>query len=169
MPTAGRNYERRGPAVMRRHVAILTTLVALTAGAAALGWFGFSSRGAIDPDDPAEVALGREIYATHCASCHGANLEGQPDWRERRPDGRLPAPPHDVSGHTWHHADQQLFELIEKGLSGVVPGYQSDMPAFEGTLTDEQIAAVVPFIKSTWPERQRDVQARITAKDRGGP
>lgn len=150
----------------RRHVGILAALVALAAGAAALGWFGFSSRGAIDPDDPAQVALGREIYAAHCASCHGANLEGQPDWRERRPDGRLPAPPHDASGHTWHHADQQLFELTKKGLSGIVPGYQSDMPAFEGVLTDEQIAAVLAFIKSTWPP---DIRARQDARSRTQP
>lgn len=46
------------------------------------------------------IALGKTVYDASCASCHGAKLEGQPDWRNRRPDGRLPAPPHDASGHT---------------------------------------------------------------------
>ena len=61
--------------------------------------------------------------------CHGANLEGQPDRMERNRMGRLPAPPHDVTEHTWHHPDRQLILITKKGLSAVVPGYQSDMPA----------------------------------------
>ena len=98
-----------------------------------------------------QVALGRRVYAEHCASCHGANLEGQPNWQARRPDGRLPAPPHDATGHTWHHPDAQLIELTRKGLTGILPGYESDMPAFEGVLTEAEIAAVIAFIKCTWP------------------
>jgi len=114
------------------------------------------------PPDPAPVSLaqGRELYAQHCASCHGANLEGQPGWRQRRPDGRLPAPPHDASGHTWHHPDAQLFLLTKRGPAALVPGYQSDMPAFEGILDDAQIGAVLAFIKSTWPS---DIRARQEA------
>ena len=45
--------------------------------------------------DTALVSAGKTVYATHCAACHGAQLEGQPDWRHAGPDGRLPAPPHD--------------------------------------------------------------------------
>jgi mono/diheme cytochrome c family protein len=106
------------------------------------------------------LARGQQLYAQHCASCHGANLEGQPDWRRQRPDGRLPAPPHDASGHTWHHPDAQLFLLTKHGPAALVPGYQSDMPAFEGILDDAQIGAVLAFIKSTWP---LDIRARQEA------
>ena len=122
----------------------------------------FSSLPDIDPDDPAQVALGHGIYAERCATCHGANLEGEPDWMTRKPDGRLPAPPHDASGHTWHHPDQQLMLITKKGLSAVVPGYQSDMPAFEGALTDEQIAAVLSFIQNSWPPDIRERQRAMT-------
>ncbi|WP_157019378.1 c-type cytochrome [Mesorhizobium xinjiangense] len=115
-----------------------------------------------------QIALGQEVYAENCASCHGASLEGQPNWKRRLENGRMPAPPHDESGHTWHHSDQDLFAITKLGVGGVVPGYESDMLAFGEILTDEEIAAVLAFIKSTWPERQRDVQARITASDGGG-
>ena len=105
---------------------------------------------------------GQELYAESCATCHGADLEGQPDWKRRMDNGRMPAPPHDVSGHTWHHPDQDLLVIVRDGLSAIVPGYESDMPAFGGTLTDEDIGAILAFIKSTWPERERGFQAEVT-------
>ncbi len=117
-----------------------------------------------DPDDPAQVALGRQIYARECASCHGVNLEGQPDWRNRRADGKLPAPPHDADGHTWHHGDDQLFALTKQGIAAFAPpGYQSDMPAYGGKLSDAEIWAVLAYIKSRWP---RDIRARQDAATR---
>jgi hypothetical protein len=70
--------------------------------------------------DPAQVALGQKVYARHCAACHGANLEGQPNWRERLSNGKLPAPPHDDSGHTWHHPGEVLIGITRSGL---VPPY----------------------------------------------
>ncbi len=104
----------------------------------------------------AQVALGEKIYAQHCAACHGAKLEGQPNWRERLPSGRMPAPPHDESGHTWHHTDEVLFGITKEGLvpgKYAPPGYQSDMPAFGGTLSDAEIRAVLAFIYSHWKSR----------------
>lgn len=115
-----------------------------------------------------EIALGQDIYPANCASCHGGDLEGQPDWKRRLDTGRMPAPPHDESGHTWHHADRQLFTITKLGVGAVVPGYESDMPAYEGVLTDAEIAAPLAYIKSTWPERQRGFQAEVTANDEGG-
>jgi mono/diheme cytochrome c family protein len=108
--------------------------------------------------DP-QIARGHALYTQHCASCHGAQLEGQPDWQTPRPDGRMPAPPHDVAGHTWHHSDEQLFQMTKHGMSAIVPGYVSDMPAFAGTLTDAEIVAILAYIKSRWPRREREYQA----------
>jgi mono/diheme cytochrome c family protein len=116
----------------------------------------------IDPDDMTQVTRGRNVYVAQCARCHGANLEGQPNWQERLANGRLPAPPHDASGHTWHHADGQLFGIVKHGLAPYAPaGYQSDMPAFDGKLSDDQIAAVLAYIKSKWPPDIRARQERI--------
>jgi mono/diheme cytochrome c family protein len=119
-----------------------------------------------DPADAALVARGAAVYAQHCAICHGARLEGQPNWRERLPNGRLPAPPHDASGHTWHHPDAQLFTLTKEGPAALLPGYESDMPGFRGVLTDGEIWAVLAYIKSTWPEAIRARQAGIEARKR---
>ncbi len=108
-----------------------------------------------DPRDAAKVAVGAKLYAAHCASCHGAKLEGQPDWRRRLANGRMPAPPHDESGHTWHHPDDMLFGITKHGIARYAPpGYQSDMPAFAGQLSDEQIWAVLAYLKSHWKSRE---------------
>ena len=114
-----------------------------------------------------QLNLGRSIYGTSCASCHGANLEGQPDWKRRLDSGRMPAPPHDETGHTWHHSDRNLFIVTKGGVEAIVPGYESDMPAFGGILSDADIASVLAYIKSTWPERQRRVQSEVSANDTG--
>ena len=118
--------------------------------------------------DPAVLAKGEKLYAEHCAACHGAKLEGQPNWRSRLPNGRMPAPPHDESGHTWHHADDVLFGITKHGLVPpyAPPNYPSDMPAFGGVLSDEEIRAVLAYIKSRWksPElwqaRERMLESR---------
>ncbi|WP_324617742.1 c-type cytochrome [Microvirga pudoricolor] len=141
-----------------RQVVLLAAAVAL-GGAAVLG---YRSIAPTRPEDSAQIALGHNLYGQHCASCHGANLEGQPNWQEPLPNGRLPAPPHDASGHTWHHSDDELFTLTRDGLAAVVPGHESDMPAFAGVLSDEEIRAVLAFIKSTWPEKEREYQAART-------
>lgn len=115
-------------------------------------------------EDPA--ADGRALYLEFCASCHGANLEGQPDWRAQGPNGRLPAPPHDETGHTWHHPDRVLKEITRRGPAAIVgPGYESDMPGFEGVLSDREIDAVIDYIKGTWPDRERQFQADRTKGD----
>lgn len=140
-------------------------LVALAAGATAAWWVRtqwWAPAGLLQPDDRVVLALGERVYAAHCAACHGARLEGQPDWRERDAQGLLPAPPHDASGHTWHHPDEQLFAIVKFGLPQVIgqPGYRTTMPAYAGVLSDAEIVAVLSWIKSRWPA---DIRARHDA------
>ena len=132
---------------------------------AVLVWLGTRAEPtAPNPNDAALVALGGAVYAQNCASCHGGRLEGQPNWRERQPNGRLPAPPHDASGHTWHHSDKDLFEMVKHGMPEIVPGYRTDMPKYEGVLKDTDIWAVLSYIKSTWPPEIRARQQRMNQR-----
>lgn len=130
---------------------------------AVAGWFVFAEA-EIAPAETSQIAEGKALYAETCAACHGANLEGQPNWRSPGPDGRLPAPPHNASGHTWHHPDEVLFRITKLGTAAVVGnGYESNMPGFGDQLTNAQIEAIFTYIKSTWPEELRAHQAEISA------
>ena len=119
----------------------------------------------IDPADQSLVMQGKAIYANNCAACHGESLQGQPNWRERMSNGRLPAPPHDKSGHTWHHPDAMLVDMVKNGLvpgKTAPPGYVSDMPAYRDILSDQEIIAVLTYIKSTWPPKVLEAQKEVT-------
>ena len=118
---------------------------------------------------PADIAAGEALYAQNCAACHGVNLEGEENWQTPREDGSLPAPPHDASGHTWHHPDSMLFTYTKKGgeqtLAAQGIEFASGMPGFGDQLGDEEIWNILAYIKSTWPERERAAQADRTAQD----
>ncbi len=151
--------------VRRTYLGVGIAALLVAGWAAYLFLAALSGGNALVPDDPAVVAAGQQVYAAECASCHGADLEGQPDWRERRADGRLPAPPHDASGHTWHHPDAQLIALTKYGPASLAGGgYESDMPAYEGKLSDGEIVAVLSYIKSTWPAEIRARHDALNAR-----
>lgn len=111
----------------------------------------------------AQIKRGKLVYLRFCSYCHGRNLEGEADWRTRKPDGKLPAPPHDESGHTWHHPDSVLFSITKFGMipPNAPQGYKSDMPGWKDTLSDDDIRAVLIYIKSTWPQNIRETQDEI--------
>lgn len=120
------------------------------------------------PDDGKIVAIGARIYQSHCASCHGSNLEGQPEWRSRDSRGFLPAPPHNASGHTWHHSDETLFQITKLGVAHVIGDetYQTTMPIYSGVLNDEEIVAVLSWIKAQWPS---DIRKSNELVNEGNP
>lgn len=118
--------------------------------------------GVADPNNQAQVRAGQAVYATCCASCHGANLASQPNWKKELPTGGRPAPPHDATGHTWHHPDALLFDIIQRGGQASSPTeYKNLMPAFGDTLRDDEIWAVLDYIKSTWPADIRAAQDEV--------
>ena len=112
--------------------------------------------------DGRDIISGETLYADHCASCHGANLEGEPNWRSKKEDGTLPAPPHDETGHTWHHDNQLLYNYTKLGGEAALAArgveFNSGMPGFGETLTDDEIWNILAFIRSTWGERVQEIQ-----------
>lgn len=108
--------------------------------------------------DPDRIERGEALYGLHCAVCHGPHLEGTPNWQIPNPDGTYPPPPHDASGHTWHHADGMLVEIIRDGSDFDL----SRMPVFGGILTDDEILAVLEFFKSHWGPVERSVNWQQT-------
>jgi mono/diheme cytochrome c family protein len=115
----------------------------------------------LDPRDLAQVEIGRGIYGNACASCHGPSLEGQLNWRALLEGGRSAAPPLNATGPAWRRPDGDLFAIVKKGPAAYPAGYPADMPAFDRQLSDEEIAATLAYVKSTWPP---DIQARQTRR-----
>ncbi|NIM94717.1 MAG: c-type cytochrome [Anaerolineales bacterium] len=107
------------------------------------------------------VTRGEEVYQQFCASCHGLNLEGQSDWQSPLPDGSFRAPPHDSTGHTWHHSDDVLLQIIAEGSN---PALGGTMQGFQDVIEMEDMIAVLEFIKSNWGPEEREFQWRITAQ-----
>jgi mono/diheme cytochrome c family protein len=114
--------------------------------------------------DGRDLEAGRSLYDENCAACHGADLEGQPDWRTPDENGVLPAPPHDATGHTWHHDNALLFDYTKLGGKAAlatrgVEDFNSGMPAFGEVISDDAIWDILAYIQSTWPTRQKTAQA----------
>ena len=152
---------------MRAMAAILGIGVLAALGAAAYVWTGSAGdvQSGVMPEN-VDLVAGKALYAEACAACHGVNLEGQENWRSPGEDGRLPAPPHDETGHTWHHSDQVLFDYIKLGGREVMAAqgieFDSGMPGFGDQLSDQEIWNILGFIKSIWPEEIQDMQAART-------
>lgn len=161
-----------GDEAMKTGTICAFALTGVFAIGAAVTWIAPSGTQAGPPVQPktSDVTEGAVLYAEFCASCHGAELEGQPNWRVPNDDGTLPAPPHDETGHTWHHGDALLFDYTKRGgqvaleARGVTE-FASGMPGFDDSLSDQQIWNVLAYIKSTWPGRIRDMQAVRTESE----
>jgi mono/diheme cytochrome c family protein len=137
---------------------------AMAVGAALVWTLGPDLRLAADND------AGAALYAENCAECHGVSLEGQPDWRQPNADGTYPAPPHDQTGHTWHHDDAYLFAYTKFGGAAVlaqmgITNVPSAMPGFAEKLDDDDIRAVLAYIEASWPDQ---VRAARKARMSGG-
>jgi len=106
----------------------------------------------------AQLAQGKALYEANCASCHGLAGEGQPNWKTPDANGVYPAPPHDSTGHTWHHPDEVLLQVMAQGTG--MP--KSGMPTFQGVLTREEMEAILAYIKTFWGEEERAFQKQVT-------
>lgn len=113
------------------------------------------------PRPEARVTRGEAIYNATCIACHGGPTGGS----------MMDYPPrHNASGHTWHHPDCELKTVIKDGGNAMTeqmrrmmaPPGAPTMPVFRDRLSDEEIDAVLAFIKTMWTEDERRFQEQIT-------
>ena len=135
---------------MKSNLALLFTLSAMPANAD----YVLETRNTVN---------GASRYAQHCASCHGINLEGQNNWEYPLEDGSMPAPPHDETGHTWHHSTDFLLDYVRNGGAATLKAagiskYNSKMPAFGHVLSDDDILDILGFFYESWPDTARQAQ-----------
>lgn len=121
-----------------------------------------------DPENGFQTREGAALYAEHCAACHGGALEGAENWQDHNEDGTYKPPPHDDSGHTWHHSDKVLFEYVKLGGEKLFEDYPdiiSAMPGFGDSLSDDEIWSVLAFIKASWSDEMRESQKMASKYD----
>ncbi len=134
------------------------SLPGLPAGSAILAlsllFFGFHY---VRPGTAPATDDGEEIYMTRCMSCHQAAGQGI--------NGVFPP----LDGSEWVTGDKgRLIRIVLQGLTGEVvvkdATYSGSMPPWNAFLNDEQIAAVLTYIRSAWNnEADAVTPAEVTA------
>ena len=108
------------------------------------------------------IARGKIVYESNCVSCHQVNLVGAKNWKGVDKDGHRKAPPLNGTGHTWHHDDATLHNIIKYGLAKIVKDYDGKMIGFGDKINDKQIDSVLSYIKSHWEDQIYDRQISIS-------
>jgi mono/diheme cytochrome c family protein len=130
-----------------------------------VAWWSLGSARLLGHGPPPELTAterrGETIYITSCASCHGGRDGGT----------MMDYPPrHNANGHTWHHPDCELTEIVREGgdpmteamREMMAPPDAPRMQAFKDRLPPEEIAAVLAYIKTMWTPDERAAQADVT-------
>lgn len=107
--------------------------------------------GACGGGDAESPQPGAELYAESCQTCHGDPVTGE---------GRVSPenPAHGPGGHTWHHADGQLVDLVLGRFT--YPG--REMPSFAETLSDQDVIDILAYLKQGWTSEQREYQSEVS-------
>lgn len=105
--------------------------------------------------DPAALAEGKAIYGQYCVFCHGDNLAGNGLFA-----GRLRPRPADFTdpGTIAQLQESYLFWRIATGGPGLPPeakGWNSAMPAWEGTLRADQVWKVILYLYEATGQQPR--------------
>jgi mono/diheme cytochrome c family protein len=97
---------------------------------------------------------GEALYAKKCATCHGANGQGQP---ALRPTAAQPIPPLAGSGYLQDDPDRTAA-LILHGKAG--------MPAFHLFLSDDQISKILTYARGAWGNQSSPISPEVVAEAR---
>lgn len=97
-------------------------------------------------------AAGASVYTANCAGCHGAAGAGAP--------GAFPP----LANNPYVTGDAKaVIHTLNYGLTGAIKvgsaSYSGQMPAWKGNLSDQQIADVITYIRSSWGNKASAVTA----------
>lgn len=106
-------------------------------GLAACGSASRNGETGIESQDPEQVAVGEEIYAANCASCHGDDLRGTDQ-----------GPSHLSRVYEPNHHGDGSFQLAVQIGSRQHHWDLGPMPPVEG-LTEEAVEAIIAFVRET--------------------
>jgi mono/diheme cytochrome c family protein len=114
------------------------------------------------PIDTATYGAGRTIYLKECADCHGDNGEGHPPV----------APPLAGNRAVALHSATNVIRIVLFG--GFPPGTGGNMrpfgmPPYYPSLSDEDIADVLTYVRSSWGNVAGPVSASQVSENRGSP
>ena len=116
----------------------------------------------ITRDSALMIARGKIVYENNCVSCHQVNLVGAKNWKGLDEDGHRKAPPLNGTGHTWHHEDATLHNIIKYGLNKLVKNYEGKMLGFKHKLRDKDIDSILSYMKSFWPTNKYQQQINLS-------
>ena len=117
------------------------------------------ARSSIDPD---KIKLGRQLYLKNCTVCHGLNAEGAPDWQKPDAEGKYLPPPLNGTGHAWHHPQSALVDTIKNGTQRI----GGNMPPWKDRLSDDEIALIILWFQSQWPDQLYEAWQRLDRESR---
>ena len=106
----------------------------------------------------------RVILRANCASCHGADLTGAADWKPPRTTALSAAAPRLLRPHLARPRPRP-----DRNHPRRLRLPQSRMPAFGDRLTDEDIEAILEFIKTSWGPQEKAYQDLVTEQDQARP
>ena len=154
------------PQAIAAFVCTIIMVTACYAGsrAGSIAVTGSSGHVAYVPDE--QWQTGRLIYATICAACHGAALEGTISITKATPPwGEVLVPPLGPAGKAWRHPDQVLYGIVRYGERIMVRRTSRfKMPSHRFRLTEADTWAVLKFVKSSWSEEMLERQAEFTRR-----
>jgi len=144
-----RRHPRNRPIATIAMILIVGALVFLTVQAAVTTPVSEATGQAIGSSKAEKVAAGGKLFSEHCAKCHGeagegAELEGQA--------GEVTRPLNSDDFLTGHF-DDTIAQIISYGQPG--EGMQAFGLAYGGPLTDQEINAIIAFMRA-WAEPEEE-------------
>jgi len=126
-----------------------------------ISWSGAGAGGPAAAPDP--MVVGKRVFTQNCAVCHQANGQGVAGQFPPLVDSEW------VLGQDWH-GDNHLVKIVLNGLQGVVTvkgqPYNNAMAPWGAVLKDDQIAAVLTYIRNEWGNKGPAIPVEFVSKVR---